>query len=546
MKYGFLFALILNSFYGVTQPWTPMRTCVDSPFFSFQNDQHKYGVMDRDSNIVVPAVYNFVYLNRTPNDTCAITNSLAVFGTDTSQFAMNLNTLDRTKSYPFITIVNQYVYYSDSVQWGVYDSNISLIFHSMNGTPGVLEGRSISFSLIEFGEQWHDYYQGEQLEVSKMWLQELPNPVKIDENIICFSVDESPQYTTERDFQKYLNWRKRHPLAYPPGNMFGLINLSNGIIKKARYHLIMPTLYNDKFYYWCVRLEKLTDPNRMSPANGFVDVYDSYLNKVKRMDIDHSTFGWSFAMNQIIMRDRDSNLLIQVKQNDKTSCYLPNGKKIISEKDSVNYLGLGLYISWEENKAKLLNSNGVQILKGEYNQIRYYYNYYPNLIVKTNSTPNSWCVVDLDGAQSHTNCTKIWYYNGWSNYETPQESLQSLPPPTFRCIRNNKLHVVIDEKMILLDSNNYHFNLPTIGINNHLININGEVVFEYTFLRNVNDDFYWGRHKNTGIISSINGEIVQTIEDIYNIQFLESGMVEIIFQNRSKKYFNPVEWKWYE
>lgn len=549
MKLIFLLLIFAFSYNTHSQGWYPKESCLDSPYLIFSNELKEFGIIDADSIVVIPAKYDEIYFKRSDRDTCRSNDSIAVLVSEKGSEVINLNTFKKVTPPGFVQFVNDYIFYKDSLTWGVYDLSFSLVVENLPGTPLV---HKIEWLLPKFGfgKRFHDQrnrYQTEKWEHENEWLKEYPYNLKPTKDIIRYQVIDEPYLTSEKEYLKYLKKRNRNPLDYPDEITNGLVNLINGKKTRAIYHRIQPVIYNNEIYFWCIRFEKLLKQGYSMPAAGYIDVYDKNLKKVNEIHFDK--FSPELQSNVIldqILGERGINELLTIERKEKYGAYNGKGSRIIPSKmDSIEYLGKNIYKVTEEQKVTLYNSSGDQVLEGEYNAIKYSHLYFPEVIVQVSSNLNSWSIVGQDGEKKHSNLDWIDYSNGWATFERPNESLKELPHPKYRCIKNNKYCVIFNNEIVKIDSSNYYFDFPTAKVAHHLINKTGDVLFEFSYIAVLNDKYYYGKlNENTGVVANVEGTKLKKIENISKIIGISSDKLKVFFADQSIKYFNPEKWEW--
>jgi hypothetical protein len=546
MRLYILFVFYFILFSGYAQSWMPKPSCAYSPFSVFKDDSGKFGVIDADSSITIPALYEDIYIQHYVNDSCGINDSIAILIGNDGHELVNLRSFKRLKPPGSVQIVQDYIFYKDSLTWGVYDLSFRPLIKNSPGAPMFLFSIFDEFRFIDFSSDWVSFYQTEKWSENSAWFMEYPNYVEPPQNIIAYEITDIEYSTTEKKYAKHLKGLKSNPLEYRSDFKEGLMDITNGEKTKAIYTFIAPTIWNGEIYYWCVRHLKKKYPNQFGPVSGYIDILNKELKNIKTIEFDDtpSELMLNSAMNQLSTNNPQK--LIIVESNGKFGAYNSFGKQIIpNNKDSIVAVG-NFYNVTEDERVTLYNSEGVQLLKGNYYQLNFGASNSAEIIVQIDSTLNSWCVANFDGNLKHLNCTIIYYSNYWGGDEQPKDKLKSLSPPVYRCIRDNHYYVTIDDEMIKVDSSNYVFNLPTTMIGQFLINKEGGILLNFNSLRLSHYNFYWGYRNGIGLIVKTDGTGLIEIENIHDIKISHSNKIIITFRDKSVKFFDYDKWEWIE
>lgn len=378
MKIIFLLITLTFSHFGLTQGWHPKPSCSDSPFLAFKSESQKFGIIDAKGEIIIPALYQAVYFNRSYRDTCAVNDSLAILISEKGSEIINLKTLKKISLQGTVMIIDNYIYDYDSLKLDVYNLNFSQLFSSLHSKPMFLKTSSLEWQIPEFCPDEICFYQSEEWKDGYFWYNDPAFHLNINEDVIGYQIIEKPHTSSNKEIKKYARKRARHPLDYPPDITSGLINLSTRKKTKVIYHKINPGVYNGEIYYWCIRFEKLIYPNYLQPASGYIDVLNSSLKKMNHIQFDQlpSVLNFNLAIEQVFSHYGDTNLLIPVVYKNKFGAFNGSGEEIIQKgKDSINYLRNGLYKVWENNEYKLFNSFGDEVPLGDHSEIKKSENY---------------------------------------------------------------------------------------------------------------------------------------------------------------------------
>lgn len=372
MKTIYLLLFFSFSCFTFSQGWIPQPTCSDSPYLVFRNDSEKFGVIDTDSNIVIPAKYDAIYFKRSANDTCRVNDSIAVLVSENKGEVINLRSLEKIKPSGEIQFIGDYIFYKDSLAWGVYDLKFNHLVKvkDFSGDPLVMHNYFVEWSIIDFDS--YDFFRNRF--VTEKWEERVKvlevHPVNLNafKNIVSYRVLDESYARSQRAYSKYQKKIKRNPLKYRGNELNGLINLSNLKKIKAKYHRINPVLYNNEIYFWCFRFKELLKKDYHAIGKGDIRIYDINFKNVNKVsfDIYPTMFDHNFISEQILNPVSIGELFI-IAKNGKYGAYNGYGTEVIpATNDSIEYLSNNLYKVTNKQRKTLYNSEGAQALEGGY------------------------------------------------------------------------------------------------------------------------------------------------------------------------------------
>lgn len=358
MKLVVIIPLFLLSLYGFSQRWQPSEVCPNSPFFIFKNDEGKSGVIDSDSNIVIQPIHENVFIARKPLiDSCAINEELAILINENSQIGVNLNSLQKTSNHRSMAIINNDFYFQDSTYWGIYDSNVRIIVDKMPGEPMVINPLYFEWALIPSlnanNSEYYSFYIPEKWRLYENDL--IRNNNNFNDKVIAYTLVKEYAGTNYEKFEKWVN---RNPVKHRFSRYFGLYDYSSGRKLKPDYHEISPIVFENELFYWCLEYTAIKNSNNSELISAYVDVRNSDLKKLKRLNFDQIPQNKSSFLFDYQIGSQNSELLIVLEYNSRFQAFDLKGETIISKSDRITLLENGTYEVWRGEELMFFNNKG--------------------------------------------------------------------------------------------------------------------------------------------------------------------------------------------
>jgi len=528
---------------------------------SVNAEQMKYGVSLPDGKEILPPVYDHIFIPVDLKDSCAVQIPFALISVNNEQFVVNLETGEKTKTHSSIIYDDKMFFYNDGQRWGVYNLDFEFLVKDCPGIGAANQNPMNPVNFTSYVTRVIDYYpnQYEFTLVNKQRLLAEGKWIEVPKVVSYASQNEEP--TTEKELKELEKWVAKHPDKewYTP--KFGLVELNSGKKIKAQFDRIEVRLYGTEFYYWCTtfRANYPKRPKVTKRKSYQLDIYDQHLKKVFHSENNETPF---FNMetyiptsaenmelyDQLYNKRSKKNVYFLKDEQNKYGAINASGKTVVPfVYDSIRtrYSESHLYKCWKGGQFQWLTNEGVQLPKGgeansfvdQENVVRY--------IMKKDTTANSCYLVDSDNVTEYGPFSKI-YLPGTSEGVLKKEFVES-NKMLILAEREGKMFVFLDKHFQLFDSTKFNANTHNLLLNQMIIEKDATILVRWKDMISIcKETCYvaYDRFKHIGFIASLDYEKVL---DLTNIQFISDDNPEriiVLFDDRSIRYFDAVQWKW--
>ncbi|MBK9192465.1 MAG: WG repeat-containing protein [Crocinitomicaceae bacterium] len=488
-------ATVIQSLFALSQaPMAPCN-CPDVNYIFVIEEGSHYGISDQYNCLVLPPVYERVLIERYLRDSCFVPLDRVILRENGREYTVDLKTNNRTPDYDYMAFVHSCVVGVDSTGWYVFDKNLNIVGDLIPGVPCHYNTaynmyvKLNSFARTRYLED-QDYLW--RL-VDEKYLAELTK-FQVDTSIFTYVV------TPDSD-------KKVKTIGVENPEYYGLINVGTGKRTKPKYLVIYEVYDDTNKYYWAFDFDSLRNVFEEKPDqrsyylySGKLEVFSADMKKKSSIPFKNPEYnaGHSFGSGQFIPAPDFSNpLTIFCGMNGMMGVINRSGEIIIPfEYDDITYhydTAMN-YKIWNNGKAHLVDDTGNNKLEKAYYDI---FNHHGTnkFIVKTDSTPNSICLIDKQENILVENCSSIrytsnfsWERNSYFNNH-PKRQTEMLGTPEFIIVKNNLYYLFINDTLVKVDTNNFEFDYPIDKIeNSHIVNQNGEIIITAKYINQKTTD----------------------------------------------------------
>lgn len=486
--------------------------CTDNiDFFTVMNDHQKYGLFDEKGNSILPCVYDSIVVDHRLLDSCGSDIIRIAIAKQNGKYkAFNIVTGEFSSEYEKLVFSDKWIFFLNRGKWGVLDHNFEELIKSLDGPPCSFDAYDgyYSGSVSYFDEMSFDR---ESIRGKNGFMKE--HGIVHNDSIICYG---------NEGYDNHLDYK------------YGLADVRSGYNTGLIFSEIVSTNFNDQEYLWGFNHKNVKTNNWR---------YDGELT-IMRDDLKTlKTYSYKdFYKHQLndweTRKQPEYSLAILKNENDLVGALNSKGDLIIPFKYDSIVWNYATYIVWEKGKSGLFDYKGKQILPLKYYGIHYRYQQ-NGCIVKETKKDNSWAIVDSTGNFLIRNCDEIlWMY--------PKDQKND---PEYMFSKNGYLNLIIDRKIISVDSSFLKFTDPLIRYNTYLIDRNGLIILKGNIMKgqyilDYKKEYYYLRTDKTAFISNSTGTKTMKIENVYHIQAVSSERIGVIYQDKTSRSFNPKTWEW--
>ena len=516
---------VIVCFLCLSQAPQPLPYCEGTQkyqaFYDYDSNNHSFGVKTFMGDTLLTGINRYFRFESTFQDSCHVQLSRVILWEENKSYCVDLISNKRSDEYREMYFYDGLLIAIDSSGWTLLNSDMKPIGLKCRGIPEF-------FSLGDYMFTKEDPIFFEEGYVLNNHLN-----VKFNKHILSY-------LTFNENTDKY---------------KYGLVDVKKEIMINDDYDGIIGLISDKEIYYWGFnKLNSFYDTkSSREKSSGVIDIYTSNLKKIASYNFGESIEFISDKTNyQAYFKSWLDQLVIFPSSDGKYGAVDSKGEPVIPFiNDSIkpyvsSYEASPHYRVWNNGKVRLLNGQGKRTIKGEFVEILGNSDT-SKFIVRTDTTKNSYNLVDVNSKVLIENCSQIFFINSLDvSSFTPKTQLTSFKLPFYQVIKDNTYYVFSEEKLLRYDSINFEFVHPiSLLFSHYIVNTEGKILYSGNNIYLRHKRYLGGYDQSSGMpfIISLDGTKHMKFSSCKNIDF-GGAFVKVEFNNGEIKKFYLDKWDW--